>query len=287
MSAQAEAAPSEAARESIVSPEAASEATENTEGQIADQPAEGEGAEQPADKPEDKPDRKSESAKRRERRRADEQRLMSEAEEARKDAKRTRERLDRIKAAHAGEVQPKEADFADPIEYAAASALWKQRQSDARREASDLEQEATQHDTRAKEIEDQNRQERLAEFQAQIPEARGRYADFDAIIAIAQRAEIVAPHVADLVLEGDSAADVAYYLGSNQDIARQISRMPPLAAARELGRIEALLSRPQPKTQTNAPDPITPVKPGGTAVKDPAKMSATEYRAWREGGGRF
>lgn len=284
MTEETDVAPSEATEEAIVSQETESEATENTEGQDTTPPAEDEG-----DKPkaEDKPDEKSESQKRRERRKALEQRLMTEAEEARKEAERSKKRLERIKAAYDGEAPPREEDFPDPLEFAAASALFKQSKKAAQRETSEAEEEYRQHEERLKAIEAQTRQERLSEFQSQTAEARTRYADFDQVIAVATRADIVAPHVADLVLESDRSADIAYHLGKNQALARQLSQMPPLAAARELGRIEAQLSFPQARTATNAPPPITPVKASGTATKDPTKMTPSEYRAWRENGGTF
>lgn len=275
MSEQAEVAPSEATGESIVSQETTSEATENTEGQ-EDQPAEGQ-------KPEDTPDDKSESAKRRERRKAHEQRLLSEKEQAEREAEGIRKRLDRLKSAYAGETAPKEADFTDPIEYAAASALFKQRQSDIKRESDATEAQATEFDEKAASLEKERQAQLIEALEDQKAEARSRYTDFDAVFNAAH----IPQSVAGVLIESEQAAEVAYHLGKHPALARQIAQLPPLAMAREIGRIEAVISRPAPKTQSSAPEPITPVNPKGTASKDPEKMSAAEWRAFREAGGRF
>jgi hypothetical protein len=101
---------------------------------------------------------------------------------------------------------------------------------------------------------------------------------------------VVSQELSLQVLESDQAADLTYYLGKNPDQARQLSVLfarNPVAAAMQLGRIEASLSRPKPRTQTQAPEPVTPVRGAARANPNPATMSATEYRQWREAGGRF
>lgn len=263
----------EGAAPEVVSEETTSEATENTEGQVEGQP--------------DQTEEKSKAQQRRERREAAIRHSEQEKEAAITRAAELEKRLDRIKAAREGEAPPKEDDFPDVIEFAAARALWKQRQADAQSDAAEISSEAGEHRQKAQELEAQVRAERAAEFADQIAEKRAQYADLDQVLAVAQRADVVSNHVAEMVLASDVAVDLAYHLGKNPAVARQISQLPPLQAARELGRIEARLSPPQPKLETNAPPPIAAVKPGGTATKDPAKMSASEWRAWRESGGRF
>jgi hypothetical protein len=61
--------------------------------------------------------------------------------------------------------------------------------------------------------------------------------------------------------------------------------MSPLEQARALGRLEATLTAPTARTETTAPQPISPVKAKGTVTKDPSKMSPQEWRKFREGGG--
>jgi hypothetical protein len=263
-------APSEAAPE-VVSQETASEVTENTEGQETP-PAEGQ------------PEEKTASQERRERRKAHEQRLRDEAEQARREAETLRKRMDRIKAA-TGEP-PKEGDFSDTIEYAAAVGAYKARAEAARVDATLIEDDAKEFDRRATEAEQARRHERDKAFVDAASEARERYADFDQVVAVTARSDVLSHEMADMVLESEIPADLAYHLGKHPEVARQLSQLPPLIAAREIGRIEAMLSVPKPKTATIAPPPITPVSGrGAVAAKNPADMNVNEFAAWRAAGG--
>lgn len=93
-------------------------------------------------------------------------------------------------------------------------------------------------------------------------------------------------------------AEIVYYLGKNPAETARISRLNPLAVAREIGFIEAKLAAskeavvpgtPQPPTvkkTSNAPPPINPIR-GGSSVsvgKNPENMTNAEYRKWRMGG---
>ena len=57
----------------------------------------------------------------------------------------------------------------------------------------------------------------------------------------------------DLILTSDVGADVAYHLGQNRALAAQIAEMNPVEAARAIGRIEASIVAPKPRTETKAP----------------------------------
>ena len=277
----------EAGDEDIVyNPVEKAEAPENTDGQVKDQPA-SDGDDAPEGDDDHSEDKKSKSAIRREKRRENEQRLREQAEEATRKAKDAQDRLNRIKSFAESEQEPKESDFEDSFEYSAARALWKQSQRVASREQEEISAEAKRYEEQAAKFEEERRAERQAAYLVQADEARTKYTDFDKVVATVTRADVLAPQVADMVLESDAAADVAYHLGKNPALARELSRMSPLSAARELGRIEALLSKPQARTQSAAPEPITPVKGTGTVQKDPHKMTQAEFNAWREAGGTF
>jgi hypothetical protein len=60
--------------------------------------------------------------------------------------------------------------------------------------------------------------------------------------------------------------------------------MPLVEAARELGRIEARLSLPKPRTQTDAPEPITPVRGKASASLVADNLSMERYIAERKSG---
>lgn len=250
-----------------------SEATENTEGQIDDQPAEQEG---------DTPDGEEVSASkaRRERRKAEMQRLRDEAEAARKAKEQAEARRDKIKAdAEKSSTPPKESEFTDYNEYLIALGAYQAARGWDERQSREAEEQVSQHDQRLQEVERQRQAEIAQEWAAQVADAKTRYADFDKVVS--DPTLPIAQHVATMIASSDNGADLAYYLGTNRNEAASISQMPPMEAARALGRIEARMSLPKPKTTTETPDPIEPVKPKATATKDPSKMSVAEYRKWR------
>jgi len=244
-------------------------------GQVETQPAEAEAPETPE---------MSDSRKRRERRQAQFARLETEAKEAREAKSALETRLSRIESAAKSVVAPKETDFADPIEYAAAKGAWSYAQMDAQRERAALSGDIEDRDRAIAKAQEDHRRARVEAITEEMPVVRQRYADFDEKLAVATRPDVVSPALADLVLESDVAPDLTYHLGANPDLARRLSSMNPVAAARELGRIEASLSTPKPKLQSSAPAPITPVNGTGSPSKSIDTMTMDEYRAARASG---
>lgn len=255
-----------------VSQETTSEVTENTQGQDATPPAEVETPEKTASK------------ERRERRKAHEQKLREDAARAKSEADALRQRVARMNAAK-GEP-PKESDFGDSIEYVATKAAYNAREMVARQEAALIDADVKAFEAQAEAAEKARQGQLLESYREQAQEAKERYADFDQVVAVAMNPTIVSQDLSLLVLESDRSADIAYHLGKNPALALQLSQMPPIMAARELGRLEAALSVPAPKTQSNAPAPINPVTgKGATAAKSPDQMSLAEFAAWRAAGG--
>ncbi len=119
-------------------------------------------------------------------------------------------------------------------------------------------------------------------FGKQQDEARKKYSDYDAV-ALAANVPI-SPVVGQLIMESDKGADIAYYLGKNPDIALNLSKMPAVSAAKEIGRLEVKFAEqkaPPAKKITGAPPPIKPVGGKERGSKDPSQMSTAEYREWR------
>lgn len=248
---------------------------EETEGQVEIQPAEAETSETPE---------MSESRKRRERRKAQFEQMEATARSEREAREALERRLARFESAAKSIAAPKEADFSDPLEFAAAMGAWKHRQMDAQAQRAELTGEIEERERAIEAAAQERRRARIVAVQEELPEIRQRYVDFDAKLAIATRPDVVSPVLADLVLESDFAPELTYHLGSNPELARRLSNLPPVAAARELGRIEATLNAPQPKTKSSAPAPISPVNPTGTAAKNPEDMSVQEWAAARAKG---
>jgi len=245
-----------------------SEATENTDGQEQGQPAE--------DDAKAKPEDKTKSQLRRERREAAEQHRQRELDEARRNLADREAQLARIRTAN--QRMAESAANPDDAGTVAARTVGQIRELE-------VEGEVETH-KRALELAQQMRvQEMARDFAESIPEAREKHSDFDTALAVAQDPRVVSPQLSVMILESEASHEIAYHLGKNPALARTLSSMNPVQAARELGRLEASLAAP--KRQTAAPEPISPLKPGGTPRKSPGDMSPAEFAKWRDEGGTF
>ncbi|MCI5040032.1 MAG: hypothetical protein MRY81_10140 [Donghicola eburneus] len=249
------------------------EAAQNTTGQIDDQPADATGGDPEA---EDKP---SASKIRRERRKQEMERAKDSEAKAIARAEAAERALADLQAA--SRDAPKESDFEDHAEYQAALSAHKAVEALDERERARLSKEAEAGRNDQKAAQDARNREVRENFAAQVEDARTRYADFDQVAFSARISDGLAQQLA----ESDHGADIAYHLGKNGDEAARLSAMSPLEQARALGRLEATLTAPTARTETTAPQPISPVKAKGTVTKDPSKMSPQEWRKFREGGG--
>ena len=249
----------------------AAEAPKSTQGQDDDQPAEDD-----ADQAETEDEEVSKSKQRRERRKAEVQRLREAEQQAKREAEEAQKRLKAIQDAAQSQQPPKETDFADYNDYLIAAAAFQASAQLDQREIKSLEREAEARRQAAEQAAQQTQREQVEGWNAQIEEARGRYKDFDQV-ALSDNLPITS-QMARVIASSDKGADVAYYLGTHKQEAAQIAQMSdPLDMARALGAIEARVSLPQPRTNTQAPDPVTPVKPKSSALKDPSKMTMAEY----------
>lgn len=229
----------------------------------------------------DKPKRET-AKERRERDKAYKQRLREEAESLRAKADEAEQRRQRILDAGKQIAAPVEKDFEDYTEYVAAKAVWRHAQQAAERDANEAGTEAEAIRKRAEAIQQQEKQYIAETWNSQMAEARARYVDFDSV-ALSQDVPIT-QQMAEIITTSDMGADLAYYLGKNRALAADIAKMQPIEAARVMGRIEAQLTAPRPRTETKAPEPISPVRGKAAASKDPAKMTMAEYKAARQAG---
>jgi hypothetical protein len=256
--------------------------------QETDQPEIDEAAEVEGEQPEaeDKP-KKETARERREREKAAKQRLRTDLEEAQRRQHEAEQKLARITEARKAQKPPSESDFDDHFEYVAAKAVYNSRQFDAERDTEAAAQEAEQARRQADAIRDREEALLRENWQAQRAEATERYADFDAVVGQPGLFPMGAALPA-LIQSSEMAADLAYHIASNRALHDALVSMTPVEVAREIGRLEARLSVPQPRKTTSAPDPISPVRGGSSSpVKDPMKLTADEYNAWRAAGGTF
>lgn len=125
--------------------------------------------------------------------------------------------------------------------------------------------------------------EQQTAFQKRAEEFRLAHPDFDDVVFTDETP--ISEVMAEAIAISEKGPQVAYHLGLNRDEARRIfdlSLRNPVAAGLEIGRLEARLSLPQPRTTTKAPPPIQPLSAGGgTLSPDPDKMTTDEWLKWR------
>jgi hypothetical protein len=120
-------------------------------------------------------------------------------------------------------------------------------------------------------------------WQQRAEAAKAELPDFEQVMAASTAP--MSQAMAEAIKDSDIGPKVAYHLAQNPDIATRLSRLEPLAAAREIGRLEASLSvkqEPTPKRVTSAPTPPTPIGSSRSTTGDPGSMSQADYMEWRK-----
>jgi hypothetical protein len=118
-------------------------------------------------------------------------------------------------------------------------------------------------------------------FQQREVELRKEKPDYDEVIADAGSVRIP-PIVVEAILTSDLGPDLRYYLAQNPEKAQKLNYLPPVSAARELGKIEAQIiaeknAKPTVKV-SGAPAPIKPVVSNGVTVETSLeKLPMNEY----------
>ena len=87
--------------------------------------------------------------------------------------------------------------------------------------------------------------------------------------------------MAEVIRESDVAPKVLRFLAANRAEGARIAQLSPLAAARELGRIEAkIMATPAPEPPrrvSQAPDPVRPLTPAGVTEIDLDKIPIDDF----------
>ena len=126
----------------------------------------------------------------------------------------------------------------------------------------------------------------LESYHDKEEEARSKYDDFE---QVAYNPKLpITEAMAETIRSSDVGPELAYYLGTNPKDADRISRLTPLAQAKEIGKIEAkLASDPPMKRTTSAPAPISPVTARSTGspaydTTDPRSTKTMTDSQWIE-----
>lgn len=173
-----------------------------------------------------------------------------------------------------GSSEPDPTKFTDYAEYMRAVTRYEADEAIERRIT--REQEGRQQRTQA------DRQVELQKsFQQHLAKGSEKYDDFEEVAL--DPSVPINQYMAEVITESEIGADVAYYLAKNRAEAQRISTLSPLAAAREIGRIEAkLLTAPTEPKVSSAPSPIIPVAGKAGVSKDPTEMTQKEFDSWRK-----
>lgn len=163
-------------------------------------------------------------------------------------------------------VNPQIDQFESPEAYAEALAYRKAEELIAQRELQ-------RHQTEVVEA-----------YHDREEEVRAKYTDFD---QVAYNPNLrITTEMAQTIQSSDIGPELAYHLGTNPKEAERISRLTPLAQAREIGRLEAkLVAEPVTKKVSSAPAPIAPVVPRSIGTPtydttDPRSIKTMSTSEW-------
>ncbi len=169
------------------------------------------------------------------------------------------------------QAKPVAANFESYEAFVEAQTEWAVKQALAERDRADQQrQRASQAQAQA-----QSWAERVNSAKTELP-------DFDLVMSSSTAP--MSQAMAEAIRESEQGPKVAYHLAQNPAEAARIAQLSPLAAAREIGKLESSLSAPkaQEKRTTQAPAPAkTAVGSGRSTEGDPSKMSQADYLVWR------
>lgn len=210
---------------------------------------------------------------------AREMRADREAERARADKAEAALKAASEKSGPASEKdskEPKAEDFKTVGEYAEALAEYKVEKKFAERDAK-REQEAREQ---AMQVAQAAHQKRIEATAKEIPDYAEVVADSDIDLP---------PHIAVYIAESPIGPKLGYHFAKNPDEYDRISKLSPIRAIAELGKLEDRLEKPKAEEKkpegdpkvSRAPSPTTPLDSRSASVtKDPSKMTIPELREY-------
>jgi len=166
---------------------------------------------------------------------------------------------------------PKEADFnGDYFAYQAAKIAHENRQ--ALRAEFEAERK-TRDQSRAVELQ----REMVEDFEERAEEYRAKVPDFDEKVEkfVANGGKL-SPVLSEELQQSDRGPELVYQIVNNPQLANSLNAMSPREVAREVGRLEAKLSLPNPRKQTSAPPPHTQLKGGAAPSRSEADLAKSE-----------
>jgi len=205
--------------------------------------------------------------------------ITKQREEARKEAQQEREarlaleqRLAALETQNKPQAQnvdlePQPSQFSDAFEYAKALAEFTadQRINEMKRQEAEAKVA-------------QERQKVIETWAQKVQQAKANLPDFDDMVASSD--VVVNDDIRDAILESDVGPQVLYHLAENADVAKRIAGLPPKAALREIGKLEARFeakAESKPVSKSNAPTPIQPIRGGKGSADVPMDADGRFY----------
>ncbi len=142
---------------------------------------------------------------------------------------------------------------------------------------------------RAQEQAKKEREERETAFKARIDKAFEKYPDFQELID-AHGESSIPGHISEFLIESDIGEEIAYHFAKDPKVLERLSKMSPVKAVAELGKLEASIAKDEPEkpadttlaSLSRAPKPIAPISETATPLPpDPSQMTADQLHEFR------
>lgn len=125
------------------------------------------------------------------------------------------------------------------------------------------------------ERERETKAQREASFKSRVSEFAKTVSDYEEVVT--DPSLPISQAMAEVIKESDDGPALAYHLGKNPEIAARLAQLPPVAAARELGKIEARLAYEREKAKEKPVVSKAPPPPPQIAAGDATpKISSTD-----------
>jgi hypothetical protein len=148
----------------------------------------------------------------------------------------------------------------------------------AHKAASKIEAKLSERDERENKRQiTERQQEAVDDFLERADATRKLIPDYDATVAaFANQGGKFEHHVIEEIRDSEKGPELAYHIAKTPGLAAELNALSPRDAAREIGRLEAKLSLPQPRKQTQAPAPLTPLKGGAAPSTDIRSLAKSD-----------
>lgn len=176
------------------------------------------------------------------------------------------ERASRQQASEKKEVkgEPKLEDYDDFGKYAKDVAKW---------EVAQVKGELTQK--QAEEVQRVLVMKAQDDFRERLETFADTHDDFQELVE--EIGPLIKGAALETLMDSKHGPEIIYHLGKNPEEAERLSKLSPLAAAREIGRIEERLNSKSVKRTTNAPPPSKTITGSSPASTPLDKMDMKDF----------